>query len=1595
MKLLTLKIWRFLRTVTLSVTLVSLLALWALRSDWVQNWATKRIETLLENAVGAEVEIGGLDFDLPAKLVVRNFSMKDQQGQPMFGAGEVRLAMATFSVLDLIRSPDSPEPIDIKRLDVLGPSVNIYKSRSDSSMNIDFLSGTSTSDEPSKPPSLAFNAPEIIIQGGRFSYVDSTRSDSVLADRSKMNFSNLAIAGVDADLAFFMAPVLKMAGEIRSFQAQEEHSAQYISRLEGKYSLDLGPDATGGFEMCLEDASLAAGPQTRLDFDAGLNNALPDSLEGGFFPAFTLNLRPSTFEFAALNAFVPKPLPMQDPAQIEGLLFGDLSAIYSRELHIGLYDKTRIETSLALKNFTSEDDLDMQLGMAPSQVSFDELRRFLPGVNIPLEGTARVDGLVDFDLKTIYSRDLHIRYGAYTDLHVRTRLTDYSTEDLLMDFRLLESSVDFEEVLQLMPGIELPPWLAKFERGRVAGRFLGGPKDFVVDAQVKSSKGNVNGNLHLELLKGGLTAYEGRLVTENLNLDALGITEDVQSGNLNFDGYVKGKGGKFGEMQTEVSGKIRNSELMGYKIDLIQTKDVKIDSFKIDGAVELKDAQGNASARIELYLPKGGGHRYNVFGDVENLDLDHYGLVPGDSILLTSILNFRLTGDSIENYEGKLRFFEINMRRQGADSLKLRNVRLTSKFLEAGRRLVKLKSSLADMDMEGQFRFSEAIKVASRLGTEINLYLRNNDTLISKYYAEKVVVPENVSIRDTLITKRELNDVFAFFRLPVHAAPGTKVILGLDHGHEDVLQVELESDSIAASSVGMVGNRLNFDLIKYGDRNEMLLSGQYNAAGLWASKNIYFKNFYLEPEGDDKELDIFVHFVQPGQGSSYRLRTTTMFLRNGEIQTFILPANSLINIKGKEWKFSKGNKIVRRWERPPSMDPSADSLIDRFHVENLKLSQGNQEIDLEGVVSSDETDELDIFLREIRIGEILEISEQPLDIDGVIDSAGIGAWNLLSGQPSFYGGGTVKNFRYSTLDSLDIRFDAGWPYLHGPDFAGANVRIDKAGLDHLEVNGYYRISQDSLNFDAEPSKFALSWFEPFMEGEVTDLEGRLFVPRLQIRGTTKEPRLTGEAYLQNAGLRIDYLNNFFRLGNNKLIFNEDVLEIPRLVVRDTFGGAADLRGNLSYPKLAQLRANFLLDNIKDLTVLDTRRGMNSDFYGRIVLKGDSVRIQGPLTRLQMEAKVNTSTGTWLDIPLDNYTSASRLDFVQFVAGGKAMEIKESKEITGIGMEVTVQANPDARMRLILNEQAGDIIEARGSGAITLRITEQGEFTMSGVYTLEEGDYLFTAENIVNKRFEVRPGGSIFFNGDPYNADLNLDAVYKVNADISDLLPGQTGRVPVDIVMHMTGSLEEPNIKLELQIDELNQQDVMGLASYFRRIEYDEQELNKQVVSLLLFRRFSGATAGNNNAGSGVTSSISELISNQLNYWISQAFQDANLGLEVNTNQFQDVELAVRTSLFNNRVTVERNGAIISNQNKGVTLGDLSVQVKLLPRTDSNNVSLPGSGQLVMEIFNREDASLNAATNITRGVGLFYKKDFDRIPELFRRVKKKGKGKKEE
>jgi hypothetical protein len=1581
-------LWRSFWNLVIGLSLIVLLALWAFRSPSLQARLLPYIEDAIASQVGAPVEIGGMDINLPAHAVLKNVQLRDQQARPMFAVREVRLSLFSLPIISLLASPASAPKLRLNHIELIQPEAHMVRSRADSTWNFAFLAGEKTSSSPSKPPKLDVHLPQIILRGGIFEMVDSTRSDERLARRDKLNFFHLDVRAINADMGFHLYPGMRMDADLRQFSLLEFHSRQMLQRLTGQLHFDPSGSPSQRMSACLQNGQIVMG-NTHLQLDADFADIRPDSVKTGFDPYFSAYLRPSVLDFSTLNLFLPKSIPMSDQASVTGFVWGDKDGIYADSLDAALFQYTRLRTSMALTDYLKAGAFNFRFGVKEGQVSFEELQRFIHGVKIPLKGIARVNGTVDGNMERLKTNDLHLRYLNHTELFVKGKVFEYTKgNNIFMDLQFKQSHFSFAELRKLIPVMALPGWMDRFGTCGIDGNFVGGITDFVVNADMNSAYGDLTSDLHLTLSPNpDDIRYNGAIRTSHMNFDALGADLPVKSRDFNFIGTINGKGATWGKLVAEVGGELVDSDIEGYRLDRVKTDSLLIDHYDIRGKVELTDPQGSASATVDLHVPD-SAQRFTVFGDVKDLDLAHYKIFPKDSIHLTTVLNVRLNGDSLENYAGRINFSHVLLTRLGnKDSAEFRNITLNSKLESGWNRNITLRSSIADMHLRGKFGYRNAARLITRLGKETDLFLQNNDSLTRAYFAQKVIDPENVVIDDTITTKPELNVLTRFFRVPLYLDSGSVMVAHLDHGAADVVSLGMRTDSVNIAGVAAVGDSLTAFLQKEATSNELIGIGFLHINKLRISESVVFEDITFEPSVLSSELDCFLHAFQHSHDNELLLSTTTTFEKSGEVVTRIHEGESRLGARTRPWVFQADNKVSRRFEHPPSLrNRYPDSLISRYTVENLDLVNGDQRVSISGIISKDFTDVLAASLTNVSIRTLMEIFTSDTLIDGRFVNTEVKAWNLLDTQPSMYALGEVEQFRYKEVDSLGIRFLGGWPYANGPDYAGLRAQVGHWGEDSVIVSGWYNVKEDELNFEADSSSLLLQWASPFVEGILDDLEGKVAVDKFTIKGSIHKPLLNGVARFSGTRFKVNFFNNVFALGDNAIEFDNEKIRIRSIVVKDTLGGTANINGYVYYNDTNGVRLDLKVNQIRNLLLMDTRKQHNELFYGHLVLDGDSAHITDYLQNAMIKAWVNSGEGSWLDIPLSSYTSASRLDFVDFIESGKPIAGQvETGGAAGFRLALRVNARPNARVRLIFDEFVGDIIEARGEGNLALNMDENGDMTMFGTYTVTEGDYHFTLQNVVNKKFLIKDGGQIVWSGSPYDADLNIDAIYKVNADVSSLLPGSSGatRMNVDIGMNMKGNLNHPEIALSLAPGSSGSQESFGLDSYFRGIQYDQQELNKQVVSLLMFRRFTGSTGYSNTASSSVnvTSSISELVSNQMNYWLAQAFDDPNLGVEVTTNEFQNVELALRANLFNDRVTIERNGTIVGNSTNSVSIGDISMTVKLLPKVDSLRASDPMAGQLLLEFFNREDANVTTRNSSSQGAGIFFKKDFDSLKDL--------------
>jgi hypothetical protein len=305
----------------------------------------------------------------------------------------------------------------------------------------------------------------------------------------------------------------------------------------------------------------------------------------------------------------------------------------------------------------------------------------------------------------------------------------------------------------------------------------------------------------------------------------------------------------------------------------------------------------------------------------------------------------------------------------------------------------------------------------------------------------------------------------------------------------------------------------------------------------------------------------------------------------------------------------------------------------------------------------------------------------------------------------------------------------------------------------------------------------------------------------------------------------------------------------------------------------------------------------------------------------------------------------------------------------------------------------------------LNYTPSGELYLRGDYEIENGNYLFTYRNLINKPFKVEKGGTIRWSGDPYNADVNIKAKYVQKSRLYNLLLSyqeelqnsetrDAANKPVDIevLMNMTGSLMRPDIKFGLNVVGAVQGRVSTLANLaLRAIQQDESKLNRQVFGLIALNQFlpEENAAANLNLGASSFNTLSEMVSQQFSRYLGDLLSevvegqnvissiDVQFGYKMEDDQLSNAgtgsqfDLSIDNYFFQDKMRVHIGGNLdVNNNQTGANQnyfgGDLIVEY-----------SISGDGNLKVKLYNRYENSLFGQRNRAGG-GVYYQIDFDSL-----------------
>lgn len=562
---------------------------------------------------------------------------------------------------------------------------------------------------------------------------------------------------------------------------------------------------------------------------------------------------------------------------------------------------------------------------------------------------------------------------------------------------------------------------------------------------------------------------------------------------------------------------------------------------------------------------------------------------------------------------------------------------------------------------------------------------------------------------------------------------------------------------------------------------------------------------------------------------------------------------------------------------------------------------------------------------------------------------------------------------------------------------------------YVNVDGYVSPAHNHIDLAISPHQARLEFLESFCASFMRNVDAYT-TGRLRLYGPLNDINLTGLA-VANGQLDIKPLNTTYWLRNDtiRLIPDEIVFQADTIYDRDGHRGVVS--GALHHQSLKHL--TYDIDVSADhLLAYDFDDYGDDTFYGTVWATGNCA-IHGRSGRIVMDVNVRPEQGSFIEYNASAPDALSNQDFILWNDVGQEVsaapapvgaidsqngdgrsEPADNDAASDMHINFIIDCTPDATLRLLMDKHSGDYIALNGTGAIRATYFNKGSFDMFGTYLVDHGIYKLTIQNIIKKDFQFQPGGTIVFGGNPYDAVLDLKALYTVNGvPLSDLNIGRSfsnNNVRVDCIMNITGNPNEPKVDFDLDLPTVN----ADAKQMVRSIINGQEEMNQQVIYLLGIGRFYTLEANNSAEEPGqqsqtslaMQSLLSGTISQQINNVLSSVVNNSNwnFGANISTGDEgwnnAEYEGMLSGRLLNNRLLINGQFGYRDNPNATTSfIGDFDIRYLLTP---GGNLSVKMYNQTNDRYFTRN--SLN-----TQGVGLLMKKDFNSLSDLFGRSRRKS------
>ncbi len=1223
-------------------------------------------------------------------------------------------------------------------------------------------------------------------------------------------------------------------------------------------------------------------------------------------------------------------------------IIGDIKLSYNRKDLADFNDKVNIKATFKKSKLAVRD--------------LSKLYRELSGNDI-LYFTGKLTGVLNnFDVNrlNLYSRNgLRIKGDLAFVNAIKTErgfIFEGDLDNVKANYGQLKS------VLPNLLGKTLPTEFKRLGDFNLSGLVKVTPEQMDATLNVESEIGTIVSDLQLTNIDDiDFASYVGEVDFQEFDLGI--FTNDPLLGKISLKADVNGSGFSVENINTTIIGKVSNIDFKGYSYKDL-TVNGQFENKKFDGFLNSDDEnfklvfEGLADFSSEV-------NKFDFTAKIADLDLNKTNLFTRDSIAkLKGLVKLDISGNTLDDIIGVAKFDNLTYTNQKRAYL-FKNFEVLSAVKDSIKTIKITSKDIVNGELKGKFTFEELLPITENaLGSVYTNYEPHPVTKgqfldfdftihnqIIDVFLPQVAIAENTRLKGRINSdKNSLKLTFSSPRIEAYKNIADNLLLRIDNKNP------LYNTQLSA-------NEVNTPYYKLKELN--LLNRTYK-------DTLFFKSVFKGGKNEKEQFNLdFYYTIDALKKSVVGIQKSTFSYKDFDWT---------INPKG-----NKENKVV------------FDLKEKEFNFSPFTLASGKQKIEFKGILRDSSYKDLQAKFTSVKLKSFVP----PIDslnlagnLNGIID------FKQQDKKISPKGNLLVENFHINDFYQGDLALNVTGE--NSFEKYDVNLSLINNKAKNISALGKIDFStkRPTLDLAFSLKDYQIEAFSPLGEEVLSKLRGKV-TGDFTAKGYLRDPDLKGVLNLEDAGLAFPYLNVDFDLNQNaaivldgrQFIFNDIILED---VEHKTQGS---LNGYIAHQNFEQWVLHLDIDT-DNLLILNTSESEEIPYYGTGFLKGNA-KIRGLTSNLDIEVNGSTQPGTVFVIPLSDVTTIDNFKLIHFKSeGGEATDKNQLKDIKGLDLRIYLEVTDDALAQVVIDKVSGSELKGRGDGNLYIEIDTRGKFNMYGDFIVDEGVYNFRYPGIT-KPFKVQQGGTISWTGSPFEAELDLTAVYSTKANPAQLLDNinSSRKIPIDLYTKITGGLFDSKQEFDIKIPNANS----TVASELEFI-LNKNDLNTKMqhfTFLLAFGTFYNEEAIGSSASSGITGTASEIatsiLSSVLNkgddkFQVGVGYTQGDRGDVGNLNSDDQVDVSVTTQLSDRVIVNGKVGVPVGTNTQTNVVGEVKVEVLLNEE-----------GTLRGTVFNRQNEIQNNVDDegYTQGVGISYQVNFDNLSELGQKLGLKKKKKKEE